>query len=139
MFSWHIIIHTFSRIASTTVLSAIMAMFIVLSCHGESIQFRLSPVIASHSQSCNEHVLQPGEIQTPKNIFAGVILPENSITFAILFLVSLAFFFPKLVDRYTEHVKCILAANQRKRWIWSRHLPFSSLRFSPYFAAQRDP
>lgn len=127
------------QFASLAILVAIAAMLVVLSCHGESLQFSTYPTFHPVSQSCEEeHTLQAGEVRTETSVFGKISIPGGKIFLAVAFGLTFFSLYPKSDERFTQVVKVMLVHNQRKRWIWARNLPFSSSGFFPYFAAVRD-
>lgn len=127
------------QFASLAILAAIAVMLLVLSCHDESLQFNAYPTFHPVSQSCEEeHTLQAGEVRTETSIFGKVSVPGGKIFLAFVFALTFFALYPKFDERFTQTVKVALIQNQRKRWVWARNLPFSSLGFFPYFAAVRD-
>ena len=139
MFSWLKFPQSVHRLVSCAILFAIGMMFIAISCDGHSLQFNLSPSLHAPEQSCQEHTIQSDAAHLEKSIFAGVTLPETKIFLVALAAILLSLVSPKLEKQFTHLVKVVLATNRRKKWVWSRNLPFSSLKFFPYFAAQRAP
>ena len=127
------------RCASVAILTAIASVFFVLSCHGESLQFSAYPGFHAASQSCEEHhVLQSGETHTEKSMFDGITIPNEKIFLAVVLVAVFFSLYPKFSEQFNRSVKVAFVHNQRKRWVWARHTPFSSSTFFPYFAAQRD-
>lgn len=128
----------FRRFISLAILITIASMFLVLSCHGESVQFNQGFGYHPNPDSCEEHISQPRDVHTDKSIFDGVSIPDGKALIAALFVAVAFSLFPKLPERYSRPARIALNYHQRKRWVWARHTPFSSSAFFPYFAAQRD-
>ena len=126
------------RYGSLAILAAIAAMFVILSCHGKSIQFIQGFGYHPSPESCEEHISQPGDVHRDKSIFDGVNIPEEKALIIALVLAVFLVLFPKLPERYDHQSKIAQIYHQRKRWVWARHTPFSSSTFFPYFAAVRD-
>ncbi len=120
------------------ILMAVAGMFVVLSCYGESMQFNNGFGFHQSSQSCEEHISQPGDVHTDKCIFDGVVLPEGNSFAAALLIVAFFVLFPTFPERYNRSTKISRIYNRLKRWVWAKNLPFSFLGFFPYFAAIRD-
>ena len=129
----------FRYFISFAILVAIVSMFLVLSCHSESIQFNNGFGYHPSPDSCEEHIGQPRDVHTNKSIFDSVSLPEGKALIAAIFVATFFFLFPTLPERYNRSARIALNYHQRKRWVWARHTPFSSTAFFPYLAAQRDP
>lgn len=132
------ILEHFRRLTSLAILVTIASMFLILSCHGESLQFNQGFGYHPAPDSCEEHIIQPGDLHTDKSIFDGVSIPGWKVLIAAVFVAAIFTLFPKLPERYSRHARIALDYHQRKRWVWARHTPFSSSSFFPYFAAQRD-
>ncbi len=139
MFSWLSIKVRFRRYASLAILASIASVFFVLSCYGKSLQSSTYPGFHTSSQSCEkQHVLQSGETHAENSMFDGITMPNEKTFLAVAFVVIFFSLFPKLSEQFNRSVKVAFIHNQRKRWVWSRNLPFSSVGFFPYFAALRD-
>lgn len=124
---------------SAAILAAIAAMFIVLSCHGGSLQLTSYPAFHAPTQTCEEHTLEDaGTFSTQKSIFNSVDPTSNKLLGVALLIAVLVVIFPKQDVVFSHRVKLTLAHNQRQRWIWARNLPFSSVCFLPSFAARCD-
>lgn len=132
------IIKHLRRLTSLAILVTIASMFLILSCHGESIQFNQGFGYHPAPDSCEEHIIQPGDVHTDKSIFDGISIPEGKTLIVALVVATFFVLYPKLPERYSRLTKVALIYHQRKRWVWARHTPFSSSAFFPYFAAQRD-
>lgn len=130
--------HFLQRLGSVAILAALAFMFVVVSCHGKAVQFDAGFGYHPVPDSCEEHVLTAGEAHTEKSLFDSITLPELKILLAVLVIAAFTVVFPKLPERYSSQTKNALVYHQRKRWVWARNLPFSSVGFFPYFAAVRD-
>lgn len=126
------------RTLSILVLVAFAVMFFASSCGGVSLQFDTTPFVSAAEASCEEHVLQEGEIHTEESIFASVVVPQGEVFFSAV-IVAVLFVFSYLpLKEVGRYVKTVLGRSRKRRWVWARGLPFSSFAFLPYFAAQRD-
>lgn len=127
------------RSVSLAVLAAIGTLFVVLSCHGGSLQFSAAQGFHLPSQSCEEHTLDSVTPHAEKSIFSMATREDGKFFPVVVLVVAFFLLAARPHDPHKHSVKMALASNQQKRWVWSKNLPFSSLSFFPYFAAQRDP
>lgn len=137
MVIWSIVEHL-CRLTSFAILVMIALMFLVLSCHGESLQFNQGFGYHLAPDLCEEHIIQSGDLHTDKSIFDGVSIPSWKVLIVAIFIAAIFTIFPKLSERYSRLARIAIDYHQRKRWVWARHTPFSSSTFFPYFAATRD-
>lgn len=130
--------HFLQGLGSAAILAALAFMFVVVSCHGKAVQFNAGFGYHPAPDSCEEHVFKTGEAHVEKSLFDNMALPGVKILLAAFVTAIFVAVFPKLPERYSSQTNSALVYHERKRWVWARNLPFSSITFFPYFSAVRD-